>query len=66
MLGVNDDRGVLFLEYVRLLERIKPKGFLFENVYGITGANQGEAWREIVAAFSGAGFGPVHVRAGDQ
>jgi DNA (cytosine-5)-methyltransferase 1 len=49
--GTNDIRGTLFQEYVRILEILQPKGFLFENVYGITGANGGEAWQEIQAAF---------------
>ena len=35
VLGTTDARGVLFREYVRLLEELSPKGFLFENVYGI-------------------------------
>ncbi len=56
VLGTSDPRGVLFEEYVRLLKTIKPKGFLFENVYGITGAQQGEAWRDIQDAFKDAGY----------
>jgi DNA (cytosine-5)-methyltransferase 1 len=55
--GVNDARGTLFQEYVRLLTRLKPKGFLFENVYGITGANGGKAWDQITEGFSNAGYG---------
>lgn len=54
--GTTDSRGTLFEEYVRILETLRPKGFLFENVYGITGAQSGEAWREIQAAFSEAGY----------
>ncbi|MBK6385101.1 MAG: DNA cytosine methyltransferase [Chitinophagaceae bacterium] len=33
--GTKDNRGNLFEEYVRVLEKLKPKGFLFENVYGL-------------------------------
>lgn len=54
--GTSDARGVLFEEYVRLLEEISPKGFLFENVYGIIGAQGGEAWKEILQAFSDVGY----------
>ncbi len=54
--GLNDNRGTLFHEYVRLLRQLQPKGFLFENVYGITGANGGEAWKQIQEAFEGAGY----------
>ena len=56
VLGTTDARGVLFREYVRLLRDLSPKGFLFENVYGIVGAQNGEAWREILQAFSEVGY----------
>ena len=56
VLGTTDARGVLFREYVRILKELSPRGFLFENVYGITGAQNGEAWREIQDAFREAGY----------
>ena len=56
VLGTTDARGVLFREYVRLLNELTPCGFLFENVYGLTGAQGGEAWREIRDSFSNAGY----------
>jgi DNA (cytosine-5)-methyltransferase 1 len=58
--GTNDQRGTLFEEYVRLLKQLKPTGFLFENVYGITGAEDGKAWKAICAAFAGAGYTISH------
>jgi DNA (cytosine-5)-methyltransferase 1 len=58
--GINDDRGTLFHEFVRILRAVRPRGFLFENVYGITGANGGEAWREIRSAFAAAGYEVWH------
>jgi DNA (cytosine-5)-methyltransferase 1 len=54
--GTTDVRGTLFQEYVRILNVLKPKGFLFENVYGITGANGGKAWQEIQEAFREVGY----------
>ncbi len=54
--GTNDPKGMLFAEYVRLLKQLQPKGFLFENVAGLMGAQQGEAWSEIQTAFAGAGY----------
>jgi DNA (cytosine-5)-methyltransferase 1 len=59
--GTSDARGTLFQEYVRILKTLQPKGFLFENVYGITGAQNGEAWKEIQAAFKQAGY-TLHFR----
>jgi DNA (cytosine-5)-methyltransferase 1 len=54
--GTNDDRGTLFEEYVRILKELKPKGFLFENVYGILGAQNGAAIKQIVQAFRDVGY----------
>lgn len=56
VLGTTDSRGVLFREYVRLLKELQPKGFLFENVYGIIGAQQGKPWKEILDSFSEVGY----------
>lgn len=56
VLDTSDAREVLFKEYVRLLKTIKPKGLLFENVYGIVGAQNGKPWNEIVASFKEAGY----------
>jgi DNA (cytosine-5)-methyltransferase 1 len=54
--GTTDPRGTLFQEYVRLLQKIKPKAFLFENVAGILGAEKGEAWKAIIEAFKEVGY----------
>lgn len=56
VLGTADARGILFREYVRLLKNLSPQGFLFENVYGIIGAQNGKAWKEILQAFAEVGY----------
>lgn len=56
VLGTTDARGVLFREYVRILKELSPVGFLFENVYGIVGAQGGGPWQEILSSFSEAGY----------
>jgi DNA (cytosine-5)-methyltransferase 1 len=58
--GTQDARGTLFQEYVRLLKQLAPRAFLFENVYGITGAEQGKAWQAISGAFREAGYTIAH------
>ncbi|NES04575.1 MAG: DNA cytosine methyltransferase [Okeania sp. SIO2F4] len=58
--GTNDSRGTLFYEYVRILKKLQPKGFLFENVYGIIGAENGKAWQKIKIAFQEAGYAIYH------
>lgn len=54
--GTDDDRGNLFLQYARIIDRLKPTGFLFENVYRIVGAQGGKPWRQIQAAFRELGY----------
>lgn len=54
--GMDDDRGNLFREYVRILQKLKPKGFLFENVYRIVGAQRGKPWKLIQEAFQEVGY----------
>lgn len=54
--GTKDDRGNLFEEYVRVLEKLNPKGFLFENVYGLLGAEKGESIKKIISAFKEIGY----------
>lgn len=59
--GISDPRGTLFEQYVRILRALGPRGFLFENVYGITGAEGGEAWKEIQRTFRESGY-TIHWR----
>ena len=58
--GTDEDRGTLFRSYIGLLWSLRPKAFLFENVAGVTGANAGRAWAEMLAAFAGAGYEVAH------
>jgi len=45
--GLDDERGKLVFEYIRLIKELKPKAFVFENVPGITTADGGKAWEQI-------------------
>jgi DNA (cytosine-5)-methyltransferase 1 len=54
--GTKDSRGTLFEEYVRILKKLQPKGFLFENVSGILSSEKGEAMKKIVQAFQEVGY----------
>ena len=58
--GTRDDRGSLFEEYVRVIQKLKPKGFLFENVYGLLGAEKGESIKKIVQAFKEIGYNTTY------
>lgn len=54
--GTDDERGNLFVEYARILDQLKPRGFLFENVYRIVGAQGGAAWKRVQEAFESVGY----------
>lgn len=45
--GVKDPRGLLAFEYLRLLRDIRPKAFVFENVYGLLTINDGKVFEEL-------------------
>jgi DNA (cytosine-5)-methyltransferase 1 len=59
--GTDDDRGNLFKEFVKILDELKPQGFLFENVYRIVGAQGGDPWEQIQEAFKEVGY-KIHWR----
>lgn len=41
---------------MKVLEKLKPKGFLFENVYGLVGTEKGESIKKIISAFKEIGY----------
>ena len=49
--GRLDQRGRLFEAYVNIIEHVRPKAFVFENVRGILGTNKGKDWKAITQAF---------------
>lgn len=54
--GINDARGQLFYDYVRILKDFKPKFFLAENVSGMLANRHSEAVKNILNLFDGAGY----------
>lgn len=54
--GIDDPRGQLFYEYIRVLEDKKPKFFLAENVKGMMAKRHTEAVENIVSQFEDAGY----------
>jgi DNA (cytosine-5)-methyltransferase 1 len=45
--SLDDDRNHLFKNYIRILELLKPDGFVFENVTGLLNMEGGEVFRGI-------------------
>ncbi len=54
--GINDPRGKLFFDYIRILKEFKPKFFLAENVSGMLSNRNSEAVKKIIKLFKDAGY----------
>lgn len=54
--GINDSRGQLFYDYVRILKDKKPLFFLAENVSGILANKHTQAFTNILNQFKDAGY----------
>ncbi len=54
--GINDKRGQLFFDYIRILKAKQPKFFLAENVAGILHPKHAEAFSNIIKEFKNAGY----------
>ena len=58
--GIDDPRGQLFYEYIRILKDKNPKFFLAENVKGMMAKRHDEAVEGIISQFEDAGY-DVHI-----
>ncbi len=58
--GFKDKRGNLFFEYTRLVEEIKPKVFIFENVKGVLSNHKGDTWEIMKKEFDRLGYQTYH------
>jgi DNA (cytosine-5)-methyltransferase 1 len=47
----DDPRGQLVYQYVRLVQEIRPKAFVFENVPGLLTVRGGNDWKSLLAYF---------------
>lgn len=54
--GIEDPRGKLWMDVIRLLEVNRPKAFMFENVKGLYDHRHRESLNYLVAAFSKLGY----------
>ena len=54
--GIDDERGRLFFDYVRILKRLQPKFFVAENVSGMLAKRHAPAVENILSLFKDAGY----------
>ena len=57
--GINDNRGKLFFDYIRLLKEKQPKFFVCENVHGILADKHKEHFANFLKEFENAGYNVV-------
>lgn len=54
--GTNGQYGPLYEEAVKVLDELRPKWFVAENVSGLRSANEGRAFRKILSSFEESGY----------
>ena len=54
--GFNDRRGNLFFEYTRLVDEIRPKVFIYENVNGVLNNSNKKTWEIMRQEFDRLGY----------
>jgi len=55
--GLDDDRGNLALEYLRLAQRLRPRWLVWENVPGVLSSGEGRDFGSILGGLVELGYG---------
>ena len=55
--GLDDDRGNLALEYLRMADRLRPRWLVWENVPGVLSSNRGRDFGAILGGMVELGYG---------
>lgn len=54
--GLEDERGQLYKQFIRIVNECQPKVFIFENVKGLLTHNKGKTWKIIYNEFKQTGY----------
>lgn len=54
--GFEDTRGTLFYDFARLVDEIKPRVFIYENVKGVLSHDGGNTWTIMKNVFNELGY----------
>lgn len=60
--GLNDKRGVLFMEFARAIDECKPKVFMAENVAGLKNHDDGNTLKTMLEVFADLGYTVIEPR----
>ena len=58
--GLNDPRGQLMLAYVRLVEALRPRWIVWENVPGVLSSGDGRDFGALLGALADLGYGVAY------
>jgi DNA (cytosine-5)-methyltransferase 1 len=58
--GFDDARGTLFYDFVRLVDEIRPRMFIWENVKGVYSHDSGKTWGVVSRCFDETGYNWHH------
>lgn len=58
--GLDDERGNLALEYLRLADRLRPRWLVWENVPGVLSSNGGRDFGSILGGMVELGYGVAY------
>ena len=59
-LGLDDPRGNLAIEFCRVVERVKPTWFVFENVAGLLSSDEGRDFASLLQLMGECGYGVAY------
>ena len=60
--GLSDTRGTLFYEYIRLVEEIQPKVFIYENVRAVLTNDCGRTWEVMKDIFNQLNYNVFYIK----
>lgn len=54
--ALDDERGVLVFQFIRFIEKLRPKFFIMENVANLQSINGGKLYRDIIYLMAALGY----------
>lgn len=54
--GLEDTRGTLFYDYARIIQEVKPKIFIYENVPGLLTHDGKRTWEKMLEVWNSLGY----------
>lgn len=54
--ALDDERGVLVFQYIRFIEKLRPKFFIMENVANLQSINKGQLYQDILNKMASLGY----------